>query len=257
MVPLGLFKLRLFSGVSLLTLLFYGAFQGGIFFLPFMLIQVEGYNPLDSALCILPISIGISIMSQQSGAMVKKYGNRNLLRVGCVLAAVGFAMISQYEAGADYWTALFPGVAIISIGVGMSIAPVTTLAVNAAGEERSGMASGLNYTLSRVGMLLAVAGLGFVLAVVFQGQFDDALLALTLPEAAMAELSAHSARLAETPVPDGLTAAQSDSIRQVIDAAYMKGYERAMQVSAVLLLICAGIAAWMEKPQQTVKQAAD
>lgn len=257
MVPLGLFRMRLFSGVSLLTLLFYGAFQGGLFFLPFMLIQVEGMHPLNSALRILPISIGISIMSRESGAMVKKYGNRNLLRVGCVLAAIGFAVISQYEVASSYWSILFPGLVLISIGVGMSITPITTLAINAVGEELSGMASGLNYALCRVGMLLAVAGLGLVLAVVFREQFEAALAVLMLPEAALMEMAVHSAKLAETPVPDGLTAVEQDLARQAIDGAYMYGYERAMQACAVLLLICAGIAAWMEKPQHAVRQVAD
>lgn len=250
MVPLELFRLRLFSGVNLLTLLFYGAFQGGIFFIPFMLIQVQGYVPLDSALSILPISIGISIMSRQSGRMVKKYGNRNLLRVGCVLAAAGFVLISQYEMLGDYWRIMFPGLCILSIGVGISITPITTLAINAAGPERSGMASGLNYAVSRIGMLLAVAGLGFALALVFKGEFQIALAGLALPEAALGELTAQSMRLAETPIPDMLDAGQASAVRGVIYGSYMTGFEAAMLTSAVLLLICAAIAAWMEKPKQ-------
>ena len=46
MMPLSLFRSRGFSGANLLTLLLYGALGGAFFFLPFNLIQVQGYTTL-------------------------------------------------------------------------------------------------------------------------------------------------------------------------------------------------------------------
>ena len=43
MVPLALFRSRTFAGTNLLTLLLYAALGGALFFVPFNLIQVQGY----------------------------------------------------------------------------------------------------------------------------------------------------------------------------------------------------------------------
>ena len=45
MVPPALFSVRTFAGANLLTLVTYGALGAGLFFLPFNLIQVQGYTP--------------------------------------------------------------------------------------------------------------------------------------------------------------------------------------------------------------------
>ena len=44
MVPLALFRSRTFAGTNLLTLLLYAALGGALFFVPFNLIQVQGYS---------------------------------------------------------------------------------------------------------------------------------------------------------------------------------------------------------------------
>jgi EmrB/QacA subfamily drug resistance transporter len=46
MMPLELFRSRTFSGANLLTLLLYAALGGVLFFLPFNLIQVQGYSAI-------------------------------------------------------------------------------------------------------------------------------------------------------------------------------------------------------------------
>src|SRR5213592_2424712 len=54
MVPLTLFRSRTFSGANLLTLLLYGALGGLTFFLPFNLIQVQGYPPSAAGAAFVP-----------------------------------------------------------------------------------------------------------------------------------------------------------------------------------------------------------
>src|SRR5205085_8099832 len=48
MMPLVLFKSRTFLGANLLTLFLYAALSGMMFFLPFNLIQVQGYSPVGA-----------------------------------------------------------------------------------------------------------------------------------------------------------------------------------------------------------------
>lgn len=66
MVPLELFRSPTFTGANLLTLLLYGALGAGLFFLPFNLIQVQGYTPTAAGAALLPLVLLISVMSQSS-----------------------------------------------------------------------------------------------------------------------------------------------------------------------------------------------
>ena len=56
MMPLGLFRSRTFGGANLLTFLLYAALGGALFFLPFNLIQVQGYSATDAGAALLPRS---------------------------------------------------------------------------------------------------------------------------------------------------------------------------------------------------------
>ena len=69
MVPLALFGSPTFAGTNLLTLLLYGALGGGLFFLPFDLIQVQGYSPTAAGAALLPLILLISVMSRSLGAL--------------------------------------------------------------------------------------------------------------------------------------------------------------------------------------------
>ena len=69
MMPLYLFRSRNFSAANLLTLLLYAALSGGLFFLPFNLIQVQGYSATVAGAALLPFVLIISLLSRKSGSL--------------------------------------------------------------------------------------------------------------------------------------------------------------------------------------------
>ena len=76
MVHLSLFRSRTFSGTNLLTLLLYAALGGAFFFLPFDLIQVQGYSPAKAGAALLPFVLLVAGMSRAMGALVTRLGAR-------------------------------------------------------------------------------------------------------------------------------------------------------------------------------------
>ena len=56
MLPLALFRNRVFSGANALTVLLYAALGGALFLLPFLLIQVHGYSATAAGAAFLPFS---------------------------------------------------------------------------------------------------------------------------------------------------------------------------------------------------------
>lgn len=67
-LPLSLFRSRAFSGANVITFLLYGAMSGSLFFLPFNLMQVQGWSATEAGAALLPLILAIAIFSFGAGA---------------------------------------------------------------------------------------------------------------------------------------------------------------------------------------------
>jgi EmrB/QacA subfamily drug resistance transporter len=172
MMPPALFRSRNFSGANLLTLLLYCALGTTTFVLPFTLIDRHGYSALQAAGVFLPFVIIMFLLSRWSGRLMDKYGSRLPLTVGPAIAAIGFALFTRVAHDGSYWCSVFPAVLFMSLGMAITVAPLTTTVMSSVDETRAGVASGINNSMSRVAMLLAVALAG----VITGGSFQNGLV---------------------------------------------------------------------------------
>jgi EmrB/QacA subfamily drug resistance transporter len=195
MVPPALFRSRTFSGANLLTLFLYSALGATMFVLPFNLIQVQGYSVVQAAAALLPFVGIMFLLSRWSGGLVDNYGPRFPLTLGPMIAAVGFFLFTRAGGGGSYWTTVFPAVVVMSLGMAISVAPLTTAIMTSVEESRVGLASGINNAVSRLAMLLAVAVAGLVI----DGPFQTGLARIAWLSAALAVAGAASARLLVEP----------------------------------------------------------
>jgi EmrB/QacA subfamily drug resistance transporter len=163
MMPLGLFRSVRFAGLNGLTLLLYAAFGGALFLLPFDLIRVHRYPPAEAGAALLPLSIGLAALSPVSGRLAGRIGARPMLLAGGLLVATGFTLLAWRAGDPGYWTGAFPGLVLVALGMGLTVAPLTNGVLGAVPPEREGAASGINNAVARVAGLLAVALSGFVL----------------------------------------------------------------------------------------------
>jgi EmrB/QacA subfamily drug resistance transporter len=163
MMPLGLFRSVPFSGLNGLTLLLYAAFGGALFLLPFELIRVHRYPPATAGAALLPLSIGLAMLSPLSGRLASRLGARPMLLGGGLTVGAGFALLAWRAGDPGYWTGAFPGLLLVAVGMGIAVAPLTDAVLSAVPGEREGAASGINNAVARIAGLLAVALAGFVL----------------------------------------------------------------------------------------------
>jgi EmrB/QacA subfamily drug resistance transporter len=233
MVPLSLFQSRNFAGTNLLTLLLYGALSGGLYFLPFDLIQVQRYDAAAVGAALLPLVLLVSVLSPVMGSLTARLGTRSLLVAGPLVSAGGFAWLAVPGIGGSYWTTFFPGVAVLGIGMGVTVAPLTVGVMASVDTDRAGVASGVNNAVARTGGLLAVAALGVVLRARFDGALDARLAALRLPAALATRATAERGKLGAADFTDLDDAAQA-TLRAAFDGAYVAGFRLLMAVSAVL-----------------------
>src|SRR5581483_8805850 len=165
-LPLRLFRLRNFAAANLETLLVYAALGGSSFFLALYLQTVVGYSPLQASVVMLPVSVVLLLLAGRFGRLADEHGPRLFLAVGPALVAAGLLLWSLVGSRSDWW-ALAVGVAVYSLGLALTVAPITATALSSAPARLAGIASGVNNTVSRVGGLLAVALIGLLISVVY------------------------------------------------------------------------------------------
>jgi predicted MFS family arabinose efflux permease len=91
MMPLSLFGSPSFIGLTLLTLLLYGALSGLLVLVPYVLIQAVGYTATQAGAALLPLPLVIAVASPAAGALAGKVGPRCLLITAPVIVAAGFS----------------------------------------------------------------------------------------------------------------------------------------------------------------------
>ena len=167
MLPLRLFRRRNFAVANIQTLLVYGALGGFSFYLVIYL-QFLGFTPFEASLVSLPISIALILFAAQAGRLADRHGPRLFLTVGPALLGAAALLFLFLDDRSEFWRLGVPALALFSAGLVLIVAPITATALAAAPPEVSGIASGVNQTLSRLGQLLSVALVGLVAALVFE-----------------------------------------------------------------------------------------
>ncbi|MEA2597846.1 MAG: hypothetical protein QOF01_4315 [Thermomicrobiales bacterium] len=243
MMPLGLFRSRTFSGANLLTFLLYAALGGAFFFFPFNLIQVQGYSATAAGAAFLPMILIMFVLSRWAGGLIGRYGAKPPLIVGPTIAAIGLALFARPDIGGSYWTTFFPAVAVLGIGMAVTVAPLTTAVMSAVEDRHAGVASGINNAVSRVAGLLAIAVFGIVVATTFRSALDERLGDLNLQPTVRAEIDAQRDRLAAAEPPRDLDPATASAVARAIDDAFVRGFRVVMLLGAGLALASALIAA--------------
>jgi EmrB/QacA subfamily drug resistance transporter len=181
MMPLALFGSRSFIGLTLLTLLLYGALGGLLVLLPYVLIEAGGYSSAMAGAALLPLPLVLAVTSPFLGGLAGRIGSRPLLILGPFVVTIGFLLMLRIGDDMRYWTALLPSLIVISLGMACAVAPLTTAVLASADPRHTGSASGLNSAIARTGGLIATALLGGVFAArgaALVGAFHAAVIAI-------------------------------------------------------------------------------
>jgi EmrB/QacA subfamily drug resistance transporter len=242
MLPLGLFRSRNFAGANLLTIFLYTALAGGMFFFPLRLIQIEGYSATAAGAAWVPFILIIFILSPRSGSLVKRYGPRPLLVLGPSITALAYMLFMVPGAGGSYWNTFFPAIVVLGIGMGLSVAPLTTTVMNSVPGQRAGIASGINNAVSRTGGLLGVAIFGIIMVHSFNGQLDRRLARIELPPSAQSAMDQQRARLAGAEIPSSIDREMRAALTQAIKESFIFGFRMLMLAAAGLALVSALVA---------------
>jgi EmrB/QacA subfamily drug resistance transporter len=234
MVPLTLFRSSAFSGANLLTLFLYSAVGIFFFLFPLDLIQVQKYSPTATGAAMLPFILLMFFLSRWSGGLVARYGARLPLIIGPLIVALGFILFAVPSVPGSYWTTFFPAVIVLGLGMAITVAPLTTVVMDAVDQDRVGAASGINNAVSRVAGVLAIAVFGVVMVKAFGSNLDRSLAHVPLTPQIRAELQANEIKLAGLQAPASLDPGARAAVAQSVGQSFVFGLR-------IILWICAGL----------------
>ncbi|MFI4933072.1 MAG: DHA2 family efflux MFS transporter permease subunit [Caulobacterales bacterium] len=164
MMPLTMFASREFVGLTLLTLLVYGALGGLLVLVPYELIEAAHYSATAAGAALLPFPLVMALTSPILGAVAGRVGSRLPLTAGSLVVGVGFLLAMRIGPGGDYWTTVLPTILVMSLGMSGVAAPLTAAVLGSVDARHTGSASGLNSAVARTGGLIATALLSAALA---------------------------------------------------------------------------------------------
>ncbi len=162
MLPLHMFRSRAFAAANAVSLLMYFGVFGSIFLLSQFFQVVQGLNPFEAGLRILPWTAMPAVVAPIAGVLAGRIGSRPILVPGLALMAVGLAWLAAVSSPTVAYATLVPAFIVSGIGMGMFFAPIANVVLSAVLPEEEGKASGANNAIREVGGVFGVAVLASV-----------------------------------------------------------------------------------------------
>ncbi|MGW2375508.1 MFS transporter [Kitasatospora sp. NPDC001683] len=164
LVDTRLFRGRAFR-TGLLAQLAFWLGQASFFLVLALHLQLgRGLDALGSGLVFTAIGLGYLLTSNATHLVTARLGERRTITVGGLLMAVGLgllALAAHDTAEASVWW-LAPGLFVDGLGMGLVIAPVTTVVLAAVEPELAGAAAGVVATVQQVGGAVGIALIGLL-----------------------------------------------------------------------------------------------
>lgn len=162
-IPMDLFKGRIFAGYAGYAFLLGFAMFGAMIFLPLYLQAVKGMSPTRSGLALLPMIIGIFSASIPSGQLMSKNGRYKIFPiVSAVLVGGAMVMLSTLALTTPYWQmAIY--MFVMGAGLGLSMQITVTAAQNSVPRMHMGTATSTMTFFRSMGGAVGTAVYGAVL----------------------------------------------------------------------------------------------
>lgn len=181
MMPLHLFRQKLFSISNIAMTVVGFALMGSAFFFSQFFVLVQGGSELRAGLETLPSSLAMVVCAPYAGRIAAKFGFRAVVTVGLVLAGIGLVTMADVHRGTGY-DDLWWRLVVIGIGFGLTMSPLTGAAISSVAPQEGGLASGISGVTRQIGAVFGVAVLGAVVTTrqshgaSFAGGLDAAFL---------------------------------------------------------------------------------
>jgi MFS family permease len=153
-----MFRIRSYAVAIGLSVLFAVVFLAFWFVLPLFFREAWGWSTLQTGFALSPGPLLTSVLAVPFGSRVDRIGHRTLLAVGCVIAGGAFVWWTLFvDAEPAYWTAFFPGMMLLGVGLGMAMPTSISAVLRDVPANRFGAATAMRQTVFQIGGAIGIA----------------------------------------------------------------------------------------------------
>jgi EmrB/QacA subfamily drug resistance transporter len=173
-LPLRLFRERVFSVAGAASFIVGMAMFGAIIFVPLYLQVVNGVSPTRAGLLLTPLMGGIIVASVGSGRIISRWGRYKVFPVaGAAVLTAGLYLLSRFDVDTSRLVQSLSMI-VIGLGVGLIMQNLVLAVQNAAAPEDLGTATSAASFFRSMGGSFGVA----VFGAIFNSQLSSRLAAL-------------------------------------------------------------------------------
>src|SRR5437899_22268 len=163
LVPLSLFADRNFAVANWIA----AAISFGMLsmFLPFTIYlqSARGFSALAAGLTLAPMSLTSMLTAPFAGRFADRIGGKYILIAGIILFTIGMGTIALVAGPDSTWINFLLPAVVAGLGIGMTFAPMTTVAMRNIEPRVAGAASGVLNTIRQLGAAVGSAVVGALL----------------------------------------------------------------------------------------------
>src|SRR6266568_2200285 len=247
LVPLSLFRDRNFTVANWIA----AAISFGMLsiFLPFTIYlqSARGFSALVAGLTMAPMSLMSMFTAPFAGRMADRFGGKYILMAGIFLFTIGFGSIALVAGPDSTWINFLVPAMVAGLGIGMTFAPMTTVAMRNVEPRIAGSASAVLNTIRQLGAAIGSAVVGAVLQNQLASTLHDQAVshAAALPEAFRAQFVAAFTNVSSkgfeigagqsgTTLPSGIPPAVAHQLAAIAHDVFVSGYIDAMKQTFLL-----------------------
>jgi EmrB/QacA subfamily drug resistance transporter len=186
-MPLSLFRNRVFVASSAIGFAVGLALFGAIVYMPVFLQIVKAESPTASGLQLTPMMLGVLVASITGGQLISRYGRYKMFPiVGTALMTVGLLLLSRLGVGSSTWTAS-AYMLVVGLGIGMVMQVLVLAVQNSVDHRLMGVATSGAILFRQIGGSIGVALFGAIFANRLGGNLAERLPGVSLPKSANPE----------------------------------------------------------------------
>jgi DHA2 family methylenomycin A resistance protein-like MFS transporter len=159
MLPLSLFRHRMFALTALDGLLVNIAFYGLIFVFSLYFQQINGWSALATGLAFVPMMAAVLPVNLVAARLAERFGAPAVIAAGALISSAGCLALLGIARGTSYW-AIGAQLVAMGAGLGLLVPPLTSALLGSVEKARSGVAAGVLNSTRQTGSVLGVALFG-------------------------------------------------------------------------------------------------
>jgi MFS family permease len=248
MVEFAYFRSRSFLGASAVAFIVSFAMLAMFFFMALYMQNILGYGALEAGIRFLPATVVIMVAAPVAGRLADRIGPRPLMTAGLLLSGLALFLQSRVTVDSGY-AELLPSFMIMGLGMGLTMSPMSTAAMNAVSADKAGAASGILSMFRMVGGTFGVAAIGAMFQSLAHARIDDRLTGL-VPEPVRERLADNLGTGANSEVVRGMDPDQAAQVTAAMKDAFVHALSGALTLSYVVVLAGALFALALVEPKR-------